>query len=155
LAELEMREGRFRLSDPISKWVPELHLPTDAETASVTIEDVLSQRTGLPPYAYDNLLEAGVAPAEILGRYAEVKLSCEVGQCYGYQNIAFNMIAMVIEKTTGAAYADELKARLFAPLGLRTASVGLKGLMSTGDWAHPHVRKHNAWQPVNVKDAYY
>lgn len=155
LAELEMRDGRFKLADPVSKWAPEFRLPSEEETNAVTIENVLSQSTGLPPYAFDNLLEAGVAPAEILGRYADVKLSCPAGQCYSYQNTAFNMIAAVIEKTTGQPYAEEMKARLFGPLNLRTASIGLKGLMSTGDWAHPHVRKHGAWQPTTVKDAYY
>lgn len=155
LAELEICQGKFRLSDPVAKSVPEFQLRTRQDTAAVTIEDILSHRTGLPPYAYDNLLEAGVPPLEVLARYADVKLSCPVGQCYGYQNSAFNMIAMVIEKTTGVTYADELRTRLLEPLGLKTASVGLDGLMKTGNWARPHRRIRDAWQPTTVKKAYY
>jgi beta-lactamase class C len=155
LAEMEIRQGKFLLGDPVAKSVPEFRLPTQEATDAVTVEDILSHRTGLPPYAYDNLLEAGVPPLEVLGRYADVKLLCAVGTCYGYQNSAFNMIATIIEKTTGKAYADELRAKVIEPLGLKTVSVGLKGLMSTGNWARPHRRIRNAWQPTTVKPAYY
>jgi beta-lactamase class C len=155
LAEMEIRQGKFLLSDPVAKSVPEFKLPTPEATDAVTIEDILSHRTGLPPYAYDNLLEAGVPPLEVLSRYAEVKLSCPVGQCYAYQNSAFNMIATIIEKATGKPYADELRTRVLEPLGLKTASVGLAGLISTGNWARPHRRLHNTWRPTTVKPAYY
>lgn len=155
LAEMEIRQGKFLLSDPVAKSVPEFRLPTQEATNAVTVEDILSHRTGLPPYAYDNLLEAGVPPLEVLSRYADVKMTCAVGTCYGYQNSTFNMIATVIEKATGKPYADELRARIIEPLGLKTVSVGLKGLMSTGNWARPHRRIHNAWQPTTVKEAYY
>ena len=155
LAEMEIRQGKFLLSDPVAKSVPEFKLRSPEETDAVTIEDILSHRTGLPPYAYDNLLEAGVPPPDVLGRYAELKLSCPVGRCYAYQNSAFNMIATVIEKATGKPYADELRTRVLEPLGLKTASVGLKGLMSTGNWARPHRRLHDVWTSTTVKDAYY
>ena len=155
LAEMEIKQGKFLLSDRVAQSVPGFKLRTPEETDAVTVEDILSHRTGLPPYAYDNLLESGVAPSDVLSRYAELKLSCPVGQCYGYQNTAFNMIATIIEKATGQPYGDELRARVLEPLGLKTASVGLKGLTSTGNWARPHRRLHDVWQATTVKDAYY
>ncbi|MBI1360699.1 MAG: serine hydrolase [Alphaproteobacteria bacterium] len=155
LAELEIRQGKFLLSDPVTKSVPQFKLKTETDTDAVTVEDVLSHRTGLPPYAYDNLLEAGVSPDEVLSRYADVKLTCKVGECYTYQNTAFNMIAKVIEVATGRSYAEELRSHLIEPLGLTNVSVGLAGLKSSGNWAHPHRRRHNAWEPVAVKQAYY
>jgi len=155
LAVLEARDGRFALSDPVSESVPQFRLRTAKDTAAVTVEDILSHRTGLPPFAFDNLLEAGVAPMEILGRYKTVKLICPVRECYAYQNSTFNMIVNVIESATGKPFGEELRVRLFEPLGLKTASLGVNGLRGTGNWARPHMRRDDVWSPVEVKEAYY
>lgn len=155
LAAIEEHEGRFRYTDPIVNAVPAFRMKTPAHTNAVTVEDVLSHRVGLPPFAYDDLLEAGTAPLDILAKYASVRPSCPVRQCYGYQNSTFNMVAAVIERSTGEAYVERLKRRIFDPLGMKTASTGSQGLVSTGNWARPHVRKGDVWVPVPTKEPYY
>jgi beta-lactamase class C len=116
---------------------------------------VLTHRTGLPPFAYDNLLEAGTAPLDILGKYSSVRLTCAVGSCYTYQNSAFNMIEQSIQAATGKPYVDAVRERLIEPLGLKTMSFGLNGLKATGDWAPPHTRRDGVWRPTVVKQPYY
>lgn len=155
LAALEEKEGRFAFTDPVVQTVPQFRLRTPAATASVTIEGILSHQTGLPPFAYDNLLEAGQAPRDILGKYNGVKLTCQPGTCFTYQNTPFNMITDVIEKAAGAAYETTLARRVLDPLGMKTASFGLAGLRATGDWARPHVRRDATWRPTPVKEPYY
>ncbi|HVY90490.1 MAG TPA: serine hydrolase domain-containing protein [Hyphomonadaceae bacterium] len=155
LAAMEMADGKFKLTDKIAPLVPQFHLKKPADTAAVTIEDVLSHRTGLPPFAYDKDLEAGMKPDEILGRYAQVKPVCEPHDCFAYQNTAFNMIARVIELTTGRQYGQELQARILTPLGLHSTSVGMAGLTSSGNWARPHRRVGLSWVPTTVKQPYY
>ncbi|MEZ5938999.1 MAG: serine hydrolase domain-containing protein [Hyphomonadaceae bacterium] len=155
LAAMEIADGRFSLTDKVSASVPQFRLPSRKETDAVTVEHILSHRVGLPPFAYDNLLEAGTAPLEILNRYKSVRLVCPVGSCYTYQNASFDMIGTVIEKATGESFAQRLKERIFDPLGMKSASVGLSGLRATGNWARPHILKDGAWVPTPVKDAYY
>jgi len=111
LAVMEQKDGKLDLQTRVATIVPEFKLRRAADAARVTLEDVLSQRTGLPPYAYDNLLEAGRTPSVILSEYAKVKQTCPPGECFTYQNVAFNMIATAIEKASGKPYAAELKAR--------------------------------------------
>jgi beta-lactamase class C len=155
LAALEAKDGRLAFSDPVAIAVPQFKLLAPPNAAPVTIEDVLSHRTGLPPYAYDNLLEAGANPLDILGRYRSLKLSCRPHSCFGYQNTAFNTITAVIERATGGSYAGALQRRIFGPLGMRTASLGAAGLKATGNWALPHVRKGEGWRTIPVTEPYY
>ena len=156
LAAMEQLDGKLSLATPVSKIVPEFKLRRPEDTARVTLEDVLSHRVGLPPYAYDNLLEAGRLPSVILAEYAKVKQTCSPGECFTYQNVAFNMIADAIEKATGRTYAAELQTRIFTPLGMKTASIGLAQLKSTGNWARPHKRVgQQNWAPTPVTDWYY
>lgn len=155
LAVLEQSEGKLNLQTPVTTLVPEFKMKRPADAARVTFEDVLSHRTGLPPYAYDNLLEAGRPLSEILSAYGKVKQTCGPGQCFTYQNVAFNMITALIEKSTGKDYATELRVRILDPLGMKTASVGLRDLMATGNWARPHRRVGDSWVSVPVTDYYY
>lgn len=155
LAVLEQHEGKLDLSTPVVKLVPEFRLRTPGDAARVTFEDVLAHRTGLPPYAYDNLLEAGAPPAKILAEYGKVKQTCRPGACFTYQNVAFNMIAAAIEHASGKSFPAELHERIFGPLGMKTASVGLRPLMETGNWARPHRRAGDGWISVPVTEPYY
>ena len=70
---------------------PNFRLKSSAQTELVTLGHVLSHRISLPPYAYDNLLEAGLAPGKILRDMNKVTPICRVGVCYAYQNVGFNM----------------------------------------------------------------
>ena len=155
LAVMEQKDGKLDLQTRVATIVPEFKLKRAADAARVTLEDVLSQRTGLPPYAYDNLLEAGRTPSVILSEYAKVTQTCPPGECFTYQNVAFNMIAAAIEKASGKPYAAELKARILDPLDMKTASLGLAQLKSTGNWARPHKRASQTWVSTPVTDWYY
>lgn len=155
LAVMEQKDGRLDLQQKVTTLVPEFKLKRPGDAAKVTFEDALSHRTGLPPYAYDNLLEAGTPPTQILAQYANVRQTCSPGDCFTYQNTAFNMITAAIEKGSGKAYAAELHARILDPLGMKTASLGRAELMSTGNWARPHKRVKMTWVPTPVTDYYY
>jgi beta-lactamase class C len=155
LAVLEQHEGKLNLQTPVVSLVPEFKLRKAGDAAKVTFEDVLAHRTGLPPYAYDNLLEGGTPPAKILNEYGKVKQTCSPGECFTYQNVAFNMIAAAIEKASGKSFASELHTRILAPLGMKTASVGLRELTATGNWARPHKRVGQGWVATPVTDYYY
>jgi beta-lactamase class C len=155
LAVLEQSEGKLNLQTPVVSLVPEFKLKRPGDAARVTFEDVLAHRTGLPPYAYDNLLEAGTPPKQILSQYAYVKQTCSPGECFTYQNVAFNLIAAQIEKATGKTFGAELRDRIFTPLQMKTASTGLNELSATGNWARPHKRLGNGWKSVPVTDYYY
>lgn len=155
LAALEQSEGKLDLKTPVVRLVPEFKLKKAGDAARVTFEDVLAHRTGLPPYAYDTLLEDGVPPTKILAEYGKVKQTCSPGECFTYQNVAFNMIAAAIENASGKSYPAELHDRILAPLGMKTASIGLRQLSETGNWARPHRRVGDGWSAVPVTDYYY
>ncbi len=162
LAGLAMTEGLLSPEDPATRFAPGLKLAGGAEQ-SLQLGHLLSHQTGLPPNAYDNLLEADTPVAEIYPKYRGVKLICPVGKCYSYQNIAFDIAGLAVSSVYGQTYGEALTSRLFAPLGMTTASVDQEGLVRTGDWARPHVRSpikgmkdtFGPWRAVTVKAPYY
>ena len=58
---------------------PSFRLKSRSQASAVSLSDVLSHRVSLPPYAYDNLLEANVMPSRILSEMQKVEPICGVG----------------------------------------------------------------------------
>jgi len=144
------RDGVFSLDDPLGKFGTTLRLPGDAQN-TLTVAQLLSQRTGLPRNAYDGWLEGGKDPKEIRGSFRTVPLQCPTGTCHSYQNIAYDTIREVVETATHHPYADEARQRLFQPLGMTSTTIGLEGLRTAKSWAGPS-RNGRAMPLV---DAYY
>ncbi len=157
-----MTEGLLSPSDPATRFAPALRLAGGAEK-SLELGHLLSHQTGLPPNAYDNLLEAGTPVASIYPKFRSVKLICPVGRCYSYQNIAFDIAGAAVSSAYGAPYGAALEERLFSPLGMESASADEKGLYASGDWARPHVRDrikgaddaYGPWREATIKPYYW
>ena len=153
--QLEL-EDKLSLEASAVSFNRSFRLKDQAQAESVTLTDVLSHRLSLPPYAYDNLLEAGKVPSNILSEMRKVTPICKVGRCYAYQNVGFNMIAPAIETVEERSYATSVEKRLFEPLGMTGASFGKDALLSTDNWASSYTRTRNGkWRLVSVKQPYY
>ncbi len=150
------QEDRLSLSDPAILSNPSFQLKGQSQARSASLEHVLSHRLSLPPYAYDNLLEANTAPEKILSEMRMVQPICAVGTCYAYQNVGFNMIASAIEIADKKSYAESVQSRIFTPLNMEGASFGKNNLMKGDNWAQSYRRRpNNRWYAVNVKEPYY
>lgn len=151
-----VEEGKLSLDVPASTFAPQFRLKDTRQLPAATLENILSHRVGLPPYAYDNLLEAGVAPDTILQRLGDVDMTCRVGQCYGYQNVTFNIAASAVEAADERPYAQAVETRLFDPLGLTDASFGEARLKVDDNWARSHRRRRGqGWRLADVREPYY
>lgn len=155
LTGLMVNEGTLRWDTRLSQYVPEFRLKDPGAAQRLTVADVLSHRVGLRHNAFDRDLEANVDYATLTQKLAYAPMNCAPGTCYGYQNIAFSLIGDVIEAAGRESYGAAVKRRLFAPLGMKDASVGLDGIMASGNWARPHVRTRGGWLPLFPKPTYY
>jgi len=144
-------DGILSLNEPLVAFNTSLRLPGEAQN-SLTVEELLSQRTGLGKNAYDGQLEDGVDPAKIRASYGALKTVCPPGTCHSYQNVAYDTITEVIEGKTGEPYAKTVQRKLFEPLGMSGASIGMTGLTSAARWARPHDR---ARRELKLSEAYY
>ncbi len=146
-------ENELDLMAPVTRFAPQFTL-ADQSHKRLTLEDVLSHRLGLPPYAYDNLLEAHVPLPTIFERLSKLKPICPAGSCYGYQNVGYSLIEPAISRATGMPFQMAVENRLFQPLAM-SASYGMDALTADDNWARPHARKRTGWYQVNMDDAYY
>lgn len=150
-----VREGAMHWDMLVQPWLPGLRLANDEAAAHVTLRDVLSHRVGLPYNALDRRLEANEPYPLLVQALPQIPMTCGVGDCYGYQNIAFSLVGDLIFATTGEFYSFQVERRIFEPLGMRTATYGRDALEASSNWARPHTVRRNVLAQVNPKDTYY
>ena len=131
LASVLEQQGHFSWDDKLVDYLPGFSFKSKKYNRQLKLKHLLSQSTGVMPNAYDNLIEANVPLERILPQFGKIDPLCPPGQCYGYQNVLFSLIEPVMQQATGKNYAQLLQERIFTPLQLPTASVGLDGFFST------------------------
>ena len=152
-----VEEGRLSWSDPVTEYEPTFRLKTTRATNALTIEDLASHRVGLPSHAYDNLIEAGRSFEVAVENLRDVDLICQPGDCYQYQNVAFSLLGTAVESVEGEPFDQAMQERIFARLGMDTASVGREGLMTSDSWARGHARRRvgRPWYAFDPNENYY
>lgn len=149
-----VHDGLLNWDDQVIKYLPDFKLKTPEATEKLTIRDVLSHRTGLPPHSYTTLVEDGLDLQTMLDRLADVNVG-EVGKYYSYQNVAFSLIGKIIEKVTGKSYEENLRERIFLPLGMWDASASYEGITSGNDVALPSKLHGWTWKQEAISPHYY
>lgn len=155
MAGLLVQDGTLRWDSRIVDYVPSFALRNPAATAEVTVADVLSHRVGLTRNAFDRDIEADADYHSLTRKLANAPLTCQPGDCYAYQNVAFSLIGDVVFAASGTFYEQAVERRLLKPLGMNDASLGLHGIMASTRWARPHVRSRNGWAALTPKPTYY
>lgn len=154
LAGLLVSEGRISLQDPIRQYAPSFRFKASPQV-ELTIEDVLGQRSGFVPNAYDNLIESGMPRQQIYTHFEELAPICPPRTCYSYQNSVFSLIEDVVESATAVPYPALLEQRIFEPLDMTHASVGFEAFQQSENRAEPHLKTRSGWRQTRPRASYY
>jgi CubicO group peptidase (beta-lactamase class C family) len=107
--------GAVSLDLPAARYVPQF--PWDS---TVTVRDLLAQRSGIPSYTDGEALNpyAWYAPAQLIGAVAQERLAFPPGTQFAYSNTNYVLLGMIAESVTRTPFEDFLNERVVAPLGL-------------------------------------
>lgn len=120
-----VEQGELSLGDTLGRLLEEV----PADKREITIHQLLTHTAGLAERdAADGVADRNAAIREILA----VPLARPPGSDYGYTNVAYNLLAAIIEIVTEEPYEAYVRRMLLEPAGLR----------QTGFWGpsdHPEV----------------
>ncbi len=144
-------QGKLDLQAPVARYSASLKLPGGNEYRA-TVADLLSHRLGLYRNAYDNKLEEGQDPAFLRSTLGQLNSICAPGQCWSYQNVAYDASSEIVATVTGQDYETAVREQLFDPIGMTSATISRDGLVNAPSWARPHSVGR---KPLEVLDIYY
>ncbi len=155
LTGLLVKDGVLRWDDKVTKYLPEFSLHDKKNTDNLTIRNILNHTSGLVPHAYDTMIEDNVPFKKIVDKLSRLPSQCPVGECYGYQNAVYSLIADIIKAATGKEYTELLTERILNPLGMNAVSFSKEELIDSKNYACPHDKIKKKWIPVSLKNTYY
>ncbi|MGL5928633.1 MAG: serine hydrolase domain-containing protein [Dermatophilaceae bacterium] len=141
VAMQEVDRGRWTLRTTVGDVLPGL-VP---EHEDITLEQLLSHRSGLPDYVAPALgadvttvesllaaLKRTRTDAELVRAALTQPMLFEPGTGFGYSNTNYVVTGMMLEKATGRSMAGLLEQRVFQPAGMSTARFDDSGRGFTG-----------------------
>jgi D-alanyl-D-alanine carboxypeptidase len=140
LIVLLVQDGKLKLTDPVAAYVPGV-----PNGENITIAELLKMRSGLYGYTAEpelsTMMDATPAkawtPQEVLAiAFRHPPLFAPDAE-YDYSNTNYALLGLVAEKVGGQPLAQQLKDRLFGPVGIEQTS-----LPASDDTAIPSPYSH-------------
>ncbi len=144
--------GRLGLDDPVVRHLPWLAENPDSRLAGITLRQLISHaagvmRDGVRPDFW--LLERDFPDRETLIEFFRTQpLVIDPGTRMKYSNFTYGLLGLVIEAVSGLDFADYLRSKLLAPLGL--AEIGPEYREGAGPFVTGYIRPSPAWEPIAV-----
>jgi CubicO group peptidase (beta-lactamase class C family) len=158
LTAMLIEEGKLKWDTTIAEVFPELVGKMDKQYETVTVEQLLHHRGGVPgdppPAAWKRAWEEKGTPTEQRREFIAAVLAQPPAAAPGtkmiYSNQGYAIIGFMLEKITGQDYETLITEKLFQPLHMDTAGFGPPGTPDKIDQPWGHLRKLFMTIPVQA-----
>lgn len=118
-------EGKLKLDDPLSKFLPDYPKPG----ADSTVRQLLNHTSGIASYTGipGAMVSRGSTPhttEEMIAIFKDAPPAFAPGADWAYNNSGYVLLGAIIEKVTGKPWHVALDERIARPLGLRSLRYG-------------------------------
>jgi CubicO group peptidase (beta-lactamase class C family) len=125
------QDGKLKLDDKVTKYVPELTVAGNA-----TIAQLLDQTAGLPDYTKATGIKIDpmhtMKLGDLIAAVDKMPPSSAPGAVFAYNNFNYMMAGLVVERASGVTLSDYLQQHIFLPLVMNQSFyAGDNGISST------------------------
>ncbi|MGO8925644.1 MAG: serine hydrolase domain-containing protein [Limisphaerales bacterium] len=151
-----IEDGKLRWDTTVADVFPELKGKMDKQYETVTVEQLLTHRGGVPgtppAAAWKRAWKQKGTPTQQRREFIEAVLSQPPAAAPGtkmiYSNQGYAIIGAMLEKLTGTPWETLITERLFKPLHMDSAGFGPPGTIGAVDQPWGHTRKQSITVPV-------
>ena len=114
-------EGKLKLSDPISKYLPDY-----PGGAGITISELLNHTsgiqsyTGIPGWMVEANTNRAYTTRQLIAVFKDQPPVTKPGEAWAYNNSGYILVGALIEAVTGKPWYQAVEERIVKPLGLTT-----------------------------------
>lgn len=122
MAILKLRdEGKLSLSDPVSKYIPQMAKVTylTADSPIINIENLLTMTAGFPednPWGDRQLHESDEMLIDLIDQ--DVSFSNAPSYTFEYSNTGYALLGNIVSRVSGIPYQKYIKMNILQPLGM-------------------------------------
>ena len=121
LAVMQLVEaGKVELDAPVQRYLPWFRVADPQASAQMTVRHLLNQTSGLPflssEVALTNFDDSPDAMERQVRDLSTLKITRPPGDKFEYSNFNYNILGLIVEVTSGEAYAEYIQKHIFDPL---------------------------------------
>ncbi len=151
IANLAHQKG-FSLNDPIQKWLPPFELSDPWLNSHVTLQDLLSHRSGFGTYQGDFMFyDSNLSKSQIFQKLGELEPLNDF-RTYGYTNIGYFLVGETIEAISGKSWENYLHDSFFKPLKMKHTLANPSKFNRVKNRAEAHTLKNGEISLSDVGD---
>jgi CubicO group peptidase (beta-lactamase class C family) len=131
--------GELGWDDPVHTYWRGFELWDPWVSDHVTIRDLMSQRSGLPEYAGDELEQFAYGRLDVLRRLRHLQPAAGFRSAYAYQNSLPTAAAVTAAKATGESWEELVRTRVIEPLRMDSTALTYREYLEAPDRSACHV----------------
>ncbi len=137
-----VEDGKLGWDDRVIDHLPGFRMYDPWVTREITVRDLLVHRSGLGPGQGDLMFvpSTDISRADLVRRIQFLKPKTSFRSAYAYDNVLYAVAGQVVEQISGQTWEKFVEARIFGPLGMKTAVTNDVDRLSAPNRAFPHGR---------------
>ncbi len=159
-------DGKLNWNDSVKKHIPELSLPDPFVEENISIDDLLSHRSGLTEVGLGGFQNSEYTIIDLLRDLETTPLSVRFRAKNNYSQVGMALLGEIVERVSGMTWGEFVRARIFEPLGMDSSftsttdfenRVGIpsdvENIMMPAVMAKGHVA-NGSWEDVGATPLY-
>lgn len=115
-----MEQGKFKLDDRVNDYLTEFQIEGENKRYPVTFRNLLTHTSGLPTDFGRHAVWEDQVPSSLADYLrGKLRLARRPGTRVLYSNIAFTLVAYLVEKFSGLPFKDYMRKNVFGPIEMR------------------------------------
>jgi len=132
-------EGKLKLDDKVSDYIPEIKLNDNMSTQLLSLKDVLTHRIGTGTFHGDFITwGTNYSDLELIEKLQYIKPVFGFRSGYGYFNTGYTIAAEVLKRITGKSWGEYVQENILNKLDMNRTLTSVSELKSAVNIASPH-----------------
>ena len=131
-------EGRVKWEDTVKNILPDFKMYDKWVESNLQVKDIMTHHSGLQGQLGTYIPNMGYGREDIWNMLPLLKPKYSLRGSYEYNNITFIIASKIIEKLTGKSWEDNVRERIFKPLGMSSSRVIGDEFKAAQNVANPH-----------------
>ena len=111
-------DGKLNWDDSVKKHIPELSLPDSFVEENISIDDLLSHRSGLTEVGLGGFQNIEYSINDLLRDLDTTPLSARFRAKNIYSQVGMALLGEIVERVSGMTWGEFVRARIFVPIGM-------------------------------------
>lgn len=120
-------EGLVSWEDTVKNILPDFRWGDEYVENNMLVKDVMTHKTGIGGQVGTYIPNVGYDRDDVYKMMGLITPKYQFRHTYAYNNITFIIAEKIIEKVTGKSWEENVRTRLFEPLGMTSSSVNGEG----------------------------